>query len=52
MQNECAICFQAIPDDRTICEACEKDRTILSNPPPDDAERLFKERQARAMTVE
>lgn len=49
--NECAICYQAIPADRTLCEACEQDQRAEQNREA-DAERLFNERQARAMTVE
>lgn len=49
--NECAVCYQSIPVGRILCEACEADQRAEQMQEVDE-EKLFKERQARAMTVE
>jgi predicted amidophosphoribosyltransferase len=51
MTSECAACYQEIPDNRSLCEACENDLRA-EQAQAGDAERIYKERQARAMTVE
>ena len=51
MQNECATCYQPIPANRLLCPACEDDLRAERDE-ADDAERMFRERQARAMNVE
>jgi hypothetical protein len=49
--GECSVCYQEIPDHRLLCEACENDQRA-EQAQAGDAERVFKERQARATAVE
>jgi len=49
--NECATCYQPIPANRLLCPACEEDLRAERDE-ADDAERVYRERQARAMNVE
>lgn len=49
--NECKICHQMIGWDRSLCDACDNDLRDAQEE-AGDAERVFKERQARAACVE
>lgn len=49
MRGMCSICYQEIPENRSLCDACEND---LRAEQAEDGERLFLERQTRAMCVE
>jgi predicted amidophosphoribosyltransferase len=49
--NECSLCFQPIPANRSLCDACENDIQYTKRC-LEDAERVFRERQARAACVE
>jgi predicted amidophosphoribosyltransferase len=51
MTSECAVCYQEIPDNRSLCEACENDLRAEQAQFEDD-EAIYRERQARAMNVE
>jgi hypothetical protein len=51
MTSECAVCYQEIPDNRSLCEACENDQRA-EQMQAGDAERVFRERQQRAACVE
>jgi predicted amidophosphoribosyltransferase len=49
--NECAACYQPISDTRLLCPACENDLRA-AQAQAGDAERVWKERMARAAAVE
>jgi predicted nucleic acid-binding Zn ribbon protein len=49
--NECELCYQAIPANRRLCDACSNDM-LAAQRKVEDAERVFHERQARACTTE
>jgi hypothetical protein len=51
MTSECAVCYQEIPDTRSLCEACENDLAAEQDQ-AGEAERIYRERQARAACVE
>ena len=49
--NECKICHQYISWDCSLCPACEDDLRAERDE-ADDAERVFRERMARAAAIE
>lgn len=49
--NECALCHAEIPDNRSLCEACENDLRA-EQAQAGEAERIYRERAARAACVE
>ena len=51
MQNECSECHAEIPWTRLLCPACEDDLRAERDE-ADDAERIYRERQARASAIE
>jgi hypothetical protein len=51
MTNECSECHAEIPDDRLLCPACEADLKAEWSA-AEDAERIYRERAARAACVE
>ena len=51
MMSECSLCYQPIPASRSLCAACENDIQATQHQ-AGEAERVFKERQARAAGVE
>jgi len=51
MQNECATCYQPIPANRLLCPACEADLKAEWSA-AEEAERIYRERAARAACVE
>jgi predicted amidophosphoribosyltransferase len=49
--GECSVCYAEIPDNRSLCEACENDLRAEQAQFEDD-EAIYRERAARAACVE